>query len=107
MWLLKPMFLGLIFFESSKNNFKIFTLKLTDFDDSIYAKVFVKEQNDFDFYKKHIKPNKWYKFRGYTKFDKYSNEIVLNIRDINYSDREINKPIDNALEKELNYIPIQ
>ena len=92
---------GIDIFESSKNNFKIFTLKLTDFNDSVYAKVFVKEQNDFDFYKKHIKENKWYKFRGYTKFDKYSNEIVLNVRDINLVDKKIERPLDNALEKRV------
>ena len=80
---------GIDIFESSKSNFKIFTFKITDFNDSMYAKLFVKEQSDFDFYKKHIKNNAWYKFRGYTKFDKYSNEIVLNIRDIN-------KKIDTA-----------
>ena len=92
---------GIDIFESNKNNFKIFTLKLTDFNDSIYAKVFVKEQSDFEFYKKHIKADKWYKFRGYTKFDKYSNEIVLNIRDINCSDKKIERPIDTASEKRV------
>ena len=92
---------GIDIFESSKSNFKIFTLKITDFNDSMYAKLFVKEQSDFDFYKKNIKNNTWYKFRGYTKFDKYSNEIVLNLRDVNKSDKVIITPNDDAKEKRV------
>ena len=92
---------GIDIFESSKSNFKIFTFKITDFNDSMYAKLFVKEQSDFDFYKKHIKNNAWYKFRGYTKFDKYSNEIVLNIRDLNKSDKVIETPKDEEEEKRV------
>ena len=92
---------GIDLFESSKSNFKIFTLKITDFNDSMYAKLFVKDQSDFDFYKKNIKNNTWYKFRGYTKFDKYSNEIVLNLRDVNKSDKVITTPSDDALEKRV------
>ena len=92
---------GVDIFESSKSNFKIFTFKITDFTDSMYAKLFVKEQSDFDFYKKHIKSNAWYKFSGYTKFDKYSNEIVLNIRDLNKSDKVIETPKDEEEEKRV------
>ena len=92
---------GIDIFESNKSNFKIFTLKITDFNDSMYAKLFVKEQSDFDFYKKHIKNNSWYKFRGYTKFDKYSNEVVLNLRDINKSDKIIETPKDEEEEKRV------
>ena len=92
---------GIDIFESSKSNFKIFTFKITDFNDSMYAKLFVKEQSDFDFYKKNIKSNSWYKLRGYTKFDKYSNEIVLNIRDINKSDKVTEAPKDDEEEKRV------
>ena len=92
---------GVDLFESSKSNFKIITLKITDFNDSMYAKIFIKDDNDYMFYQKHIKENNWYKFRGYTKYDKYSNEIVLNIRDINKSDKVIIKPIDESEEKRV------
>ena len=92
---------GIDVFESSKSNFKIITLKITDFKDSMYAKVFIKDDADFEFYQKHIKKDNWYKFRGYTKYDKYSNEIVLNLRDINKSDKKIDKPVDDALEKRV------
>lgn len=91
---------GVDIFESKKTNFKIITLKITDFKDSMYAKVFVKEATDFDFYKSKLKVGIWFKFRGYTQYDKYSNEIVLNIRDINTSDKVLEEPKDNATEKE-------
>ena len=88
-------------FESSRSDYKIFTLKITDFNDSMYAKIFVKDVDDFNLYKKKIKKGNWFKFRGYTKYDKYSNEIVLNIRDINRSDKKIEEIKDDALEKRV------
>lgn len=92
---------GVDIFESSRSNFKIFTLKITDFQDSMYAKLFVKSEEEFALFKKKLKPNTWYKFRGYTKYDKYSNEIVLNIRDINRSERVQETPQDTAEEKRV------
>ena len=92
---------GVDIFESSKSAFKIFTFKITDFKDSMYAKLFVKDDKDFAFYKKHIKEGNWYKLRGYTKYDKFSNEIVLNIRDVNKSDKVIETPKDISEEKRV------
>ena len=88
-------------FESSKSNFKIFTFKITDYKDSMYAKLFVKTEEDLNLYKKKIKKGNWYKFRGYTKYDKYANEIVLNLRDVNRSERENLTIQDNAIEKRV------
>ena len=88
-------------FESTKSVFKIFTFKITDYKDSMYAKLFVKTEEDFNLYKKKIKKGNWYKFRGYTKYDKYSNEIVLNLRDVNKSERENVTIKDNASEKRI------
>jgi len=92
---------GVDLFESSKSNFKIFTFKITDFKDSMYAKLFVKDENEFSFYKSKLKSGSFYKFRGYTKYDKYSNEIVLNIRDVNRSDKKIESIKDDAEEKRV------
>jgi len=88
-------------FESSKSSFKILTLKITDFNDSMYAKIFVKDDKDWDFYRKHIKKDAWYKFRGYTKYDKYANEVVLNLRDVSKSDRVIETVKDECEEKRV------
>ncbi len=79
---------GIDIFESSKSNFKIITLKITDGTDSMYCKIFCREDDEFNKYKKSLKEGKYYIIRGYTKNDKYSGEIVLNARDINVSMKE-------------------
>ena len=38
---------GIDIFESSKSNFKIITLKLTDGTDSMYCKIFTREDDEF------------------------------------------------------------
>ena len=73
---------GVELFESSKTDFKIITLKITDFSDSIYCKVFVREDEEYKRLCKELKEGKWYKIRGYTKNDQFAKELVLNARDI-------------------------
>ena len=92
---------GIDIFESSKSNFKIITLKLTDGTDSIYCKIFCREDEEFNKYKKALKEGKYYIIRGYTKNDKYSGEIVLNARDINLSMKEDNIRKDTAKRKRV------
>lgn len=88
-------------FESSKSNFKIITLKLTDGTDSMYCKIFCKEDEDFQKYTKALKVGNYYKIRGYAKNDKYSGEIVLNARDINISDKKDIQRKDEAPRKRI------
>ena len=38
---------GVDVFESSKSNFKIITLKITDYTDSMYAKIFLNDSEEF------------------------------------------------------------
>ena len=38
---------GIEYFESSKSDFKINTLKVTDYTDSIYCKVFAREKDEY------------------------------------------------------------
>ena len=92
---------GIDIFESSKNNFKIITLKITDSTDSMYCKIFCREDDEFNKYKKGLKEGKYYLIRGYTKNDKYSGEIVLNARDINLSKKEDIIRKDEAKEKRV------
>ncbi|NLL44684.1 MAG: PolC-type DNA polymerase III [Mollicutes bacterium] len=92
---------GIDFFESNKNNLKIITLKITDYTDSIYCKVFVKDDVEYEDLKKKLKEGKWYKIRGYTKNDVYSKELVLNARDINVLKKEDNIIKDNSEVKRI------
>ena len=73
---------GCDYFESSKTDFKIITLKITDYSDSMFCKVFVRDEEEYSSLKKELKPGNWVKIRGYTKNDTFSKELVLNARDI-------------------------
>ena len=87
---------GVDYFESSKTDFKIITLKITDYTDSIYCKVFARGEEEFGDLKKKLKEGSWLLIRGYTKNDQFSKELVLNARDINSVEKEIKKLEDNA-----------
>ncbi len=92
---------GIDFFESSRSDIKIITLKLTDKTDSIYCKIFCRNSEEFSQYKKQLKENNWYLFKGSAKNDKYSGEIVINARDINKSEKKDNARTDEAKEKRI------
>ena len=92
---------GVDYFESSKTDFKIITLKITDYSDSIYCKVFCRGEEDFNPKKKVLKDGKWFIIRGYTKNDQFSKELVLNARDINIISKETSKIEDNAPVKRV------
>jgi len=89
-------------FEPASKEFKILTLKLTDYTDSIYAKMFSRDEEEFNAIKKKTKPGTWLRIRGATKLDRYSgNELVLNIRDINAIEKKNEKRIDDAPRKRV------
>ena len=99
---IKAKVFGIDGFESPKSSFKIITLKLTDKTDSMYCKIFCRENKEYQKYLKQIKKDNWYLIRGYTKADRYSNnEIVLNARDINLTKVEEEKRVDEAKEKRV------
>lgn len=87
---------GTDYFESSKTDFKIITLKITDYSDSIYCKVFVRDDEEYKKLCKELKVGNWYKIRGYTKNDQFSKELVLNARDILKIDKQEETVTDNA-----------
>ena len=82
--------------RETKTDLRIFTLKVTDRTDSMYAKIFVNGDEDTKRLSKALKCGNWYKIRGSIKEDKYSNEDVLSILDINYSDHKEVEIIDDA-----------
>ncbi len=92
---------GVDFFESSKTDFKIITLKVTDYTDSIYAKVFVRDSEEYIRLSKELKKGIWVLIKGYTKNDQYARELVLNARDIVKVEKEDNKIEDTEEEKRV------
>ena len=87
--------------KETKSGFIIFNLKLTDRTDSIYAKMFIHDVEESKRLSKALKVGKWFKFRGSIKEDKYSNEDTLSIMDINISNHEDVKIIDDAPVKRV------
>ena len=53
----------------TKTDLKIITLKLTDNTDSIYAKIFVNDEEEFKTIKGHLKAGNWFRFKGNLKDD--------------------------------------
>ena len=86
---------GIDLFESPKTAFKIITLKLTDYTDSLYSKIFFRDKEDYEEVASKIKEGKWYRLSGNVKFDEYSRDYVLsayNLMDIPSKDISISIP---------------
>ncbi len=82
---------GIDLFEA-KSGYKIFTLKITDFTDSMYAKVFTRDEEEFSRLKDLLKEDNWYSMYGRVKEDNFSdNELVFMTRfkDINPIDAKL------------------
>ena len=92
---------GTEYFESSKTDFKIITLKITDYSDSIYCKVFVRDDEEYKRLCKELKTGSWFKIRGYTKEDQFAKELVLNARDIIKIEKEQDEVMDKAEVKRV------
>ena len=89
-------------FEPASKAFKIITLKVTDYTDSITCKLFTREEDEYLDIVKKTKPGTWVKLRGGLKFDKYAgNELVFNIRDINKIDKVEEKRKDTYPRKRI------
>ena len=93
---------GVDVFESTKSDFKIITLKITDYTNSIYAKLFLNTKEDFEKYLGLLKEGTWYKFFGYTKYDSFSHDdLVFNIQSINISNHVKEEITDDEEEKRI------
>ncbi len=93
---------GIETFESTKSEFKIITLKITDYTSSIYAKLFLNNKDDYEKYLSILKKGAWYKFFGYTKYDTFSRgDLVFNIQSINYSNHTKEEIKDLEVDKRI------
>ncbi len=87
--------------KNIQNKFTLVTFKISDKTDSIYAKMFLKNLVDIKTIKENIVLNNWYKFSGYVSNDSYTNELVLNIRNIEFLDVKNMERIDNYPTKRV------
>ncbi len=96
---IKGCIFGIEYFES-KSGYKIITLKVTDYTDSMYVKMFTKDDEEYSLIKKLLKEGKWYIFYGKAAMDKYANEIVFNTRykDVEETDAPQKEKIEDLEE---------
>ena len=89
-------------FVPASKAFKILTLKVTDYTDSMLAKIFVRDDEVYDDLLKKTKEGTWLKLKGNTKNDEYEKgELVLNVFDIYESDKKDEKLVDDAQIKRV------
>ena len=97
------MIFGMDMFES-KSGYKIITLKVTDNTDSIYVKMFTKDNDEYAKIKDLLKVGSWYNFYGKVSMDKYSNELTFTTRyrDVDKTEGTTKtKIVDNAPVKRV------
>ena len=83
------------------SGFTIITYKISDYTDSLLAKIFTKEASVVENVTKRIKEGSWYKIKGYVKHDTFVGDLVLNIRDVETFDRNTTKRTDDAEVKRV------
>ena len=87
--------------RETKTELKIVTLKVTDYTDSIYVKLFLHDDEEASEVLPKLKTGKFYLFRGNTKDDQYSKELTFTARDILMIDKKIEERMDQANEKRV------
>ncbi len=93
---------GIEEFVPQSKAFKILTLKVSDNTDSIFCKIFVRDDEEYANLVKNTKIGKWVILRGNTKNDEYSNnELVLNAYDVSKSNKKDEKIVDDAEVKRV------
>ncbi len=86
--------------ETPKIN--IITLKVTDYTDSIFVKVFERDNEAYKKLVKGLKTGNWFKIRGRVQDDAYSKELVMMANDIIcIKPKDGNKIVDNEEEKRI------
>ena len=83
---------GIDLFEA-KSGYKIFTLKVTDTTDSMYVKLFTKDEDEFARIKSLLKEGNWYQFYGRVKIDNFSQDelvFMTRFKDITLLEEKVN-----------------
>lgn len=87
--------------KETAKGFNIITYKISDYSDSLFAKIFTKDKEITKTLMKRVTEGSWYKMRGYVKNDTFAGELVFNIRDIETFDRNTVKRVDDAEVKRV------
>lgn len=80
---------------------KIITLKISDYSDSMYCKIFSKDEEESKKLIDNVKEGMWVRINGYSKYDSFSKDIVLNIRSIVKIDYKVEQVEDKSEDKRV------
>ncbi len=94
---------GIDYFEPNGSDLKIITLKITDFKDSMYAKVkiFTSDKEEYQKQKDLLKVGKSYCFSGYVKNDNYAHDLVLYVNKVEEIENKMVERKDLEKEKRV------
>ena len=84
-----------------RENINIATLKISDKTNSIIAKIFKRDIDEYHDILKKIKVGSWYRFHGNAEFDNFSKDIVIAIRNMEAINSKDQKAVDDASEKRV------
>ena len=79
----------------------IVNLKISDNTNSMLAKFFVRDKDEFNAICKKIKEGKWYRFHGYVKYDTFAKDLVFNVNNMEAIDSKEQKIVDDAPVKRV------
>ena len=84
-----------------RETINIITLKISDKTNSIMAKIFKKDKDEYKTVNKKVKEGGWYRFHGNIEFDNFSKDLVLAIRNMETIDTKDEVLKDDAEEKRV------
>jgi DNA polymerase-3 subunit alpha (Gram-positive type) len=79
-----------------RDNINIITLKISDKTNSLIAKIFKKQKEEYRSTLASLKEGAWYRFLGKVEFDSYSKDYVLSVRKFTDIDNKEEVVFDNA-----------
>ncbi len=87
--------------KTTASGLNIVTYKISDYTDSLYAKMFINDAAELKKITSEIKEGSWYRMRGYIKSDTFLGDFVLTIKEFEPFDRETVKRQDTAEVKRV------
>ena len=84
-----------------RENINIATLKISDRTNSIIAKIFKRDIDEYHDILKRLKVGNWYRIHGNAEFDNFAKDIVISIRNLEEIASKGPKLVDDAEEKRV------
>ena len=84
-----------------RDNINIITLKISDKTNSMIAKIFKRDKDEYHSVLKKLKIGTWYRIHGNAEFDNFTKDIVLTIRNLEVIDSKNEPIVDDADKKRV------